>query len=83
MDRIAFLFDHLVGEGEQHGCYGEAKRPGGLKVENERELRRSQNWQLGWIRAAENLAGVVTSLSIPVGDIGAAAYQATSIDEVT
>ena len=58
------LFDHLVGKSEHHEWNGKPKRRSSLKVEDERELRWPQNSQLGRIGAY--LAGVVTSLSVPV-----------------
>jgi len=36
----SFLFDHLVGDGEQGGRHGEAERLGGLTINDEFELCR-------------------------------------------
>ena len=34
------LFDHLVGAGEERGCYGEAERLGGFEVDQKLKLGR-------------------------------------------
>ena len=54
MQQIALLFDHLVGAGEQRWWHFEAKRLGGLKVDDHLEFGRLLNWKLGRVFAFEN-----------------------------
>jgi hypothetical protein len=44
--QTAFLFDHLVGAGEQRLRQGEAERLGGLEVDHQLELCRLFNRQI-------------------------------------
>src|SRR4051812_42171496 len=50
----AFSFDHLVGPREEGRWDGKAKGPSGLQVDDELELRRLQDWQLGRSVALKN-----------------------------
>jgi hypothetical protein len=70
-DRASFAWrlpslDHLVGECEQPVWNFEAKRLGGLEVNNELELGRLQDWQVGRPVAFENSANVDSGLAICV-----------------
>jgi hypothetical protein len=63
------LFDHLVGEREQRRRHLEAKRLGGLEVDDELEFRRLQNGSsLGFsplrIRAAYAPAWIKASVKL-------------------
>ena len=44
------LFDHLVSGGEERWRYSEAEHPGGLRVDDQLELRRLHNRQFGRLR---------------------------------
>jgi hypothetical protein len=45
------LFDHLVGEGEQRGRYGEAERLRSLEINHQVEFRRLFDWEIRWFSA--------------------------------
>src|SRR6516164_6458562 len=51
-------FDHLVGAGEQRGRYIDAKRPGGLQIDDELELGRRLYWQVARLLTPEDTVDV-------------------------
>src|SRR5262249_17843702 len=55
--------DHLVGEQLDRVGHLDAKRLGGLHVDDQFEFGRHQHRQLGWLCAPENAAGVNASLA--------------------
>jgi hypothetical protein len=50
----AVSFDHLVGEGEQGRRHGDAKRIGGLEVDDELKFCGLLNRQVGWLFPLKN-----------------------------
>src|SRR6266481_2635555 len=57
--RLAHLFDHLVGAGEQQRRHVEADRLGGLEIYSQLELDRQLDRQVGGFLAAKNAIDVV------------------------
>jgi hypothetical protein len=57
--------DDLVGACEQRRWYIDAERPRGLQIDDEFELGRLHDRQIGRIGALENFAGVSSSLFSP------------------
>src|SRR5438094_8588069 len=51
------LLDHLVGAHLDRGGYGDAQRLGRLEVDDQLELGRPLDWQVGRRRARHHLAG--------------------------
>jgi hypothetical protein len=58
-NKTAFLLDHIVGAAEQRRWHGEAEHPGGLGVDDQLELGRLHHWQVGWLSALKNAAGII------------------------
>ena len=51
------LFDHLVGNGEHAGWNSQAKRLGGLHVDDQLEFGWLLDWKIGWLCALQNIFG--------------------------
>src|SRR5262249_4878636 len=71
---IAHLFDHLVGNVQQTKWHSEPKRFSGLEVDDQIELRRLLDRQVGRFFALEDAAGIDADLVICVGKIRSVAY---------
>jgi hypothetical protein len=59
-----FLFDHLVGPGEQCRWHGEAERPSGLEIDYQFELGRLLGRQVRRLRTLENLVNEARGTTI-------------------
>ena len=67
------LFDHLVSAAEQWQRDRDAERPRGLEVDDQLDLRRLLDRQIGWLFAFKNATGINPDLSVGVGDTAAVA----------
>src|SRR5262249_59601196 len=68
-------FDHLVGDGEQRRRHGEADRAGGLVIDDELELGRLYDRQIGWLRTLEDAAHIDAGLAKPVRYVRSVSHQ--------
>src|SRR5262252_7241526 len=73
--------DHLVGAGEQHRRHVDAEQLRRLLVEDEFELGRLHDWQIGRFCPLEDSADIDADLTIAVGNARAIAHQAADIDK--
>ena len=74
-------FDHLIGAPEQRQRHGEAKSLRGLEVDDQLDLRGLLDWQIGWLFALENAAGVDAGLTERLRKTASIAQQATGRGE--
>src|SRR5215813_11606208 len=70
-------FDHLVGARKQRLGNVEAKRFGGLEVDDQLELDRSLNWKVGGFGALENTIDIGSRSSVEVVGVHAIGHQGT------
>jgi hypothetical protein len=61
--KIGGLLDHPVGARERRRWPTEAQRFGGLEVDEQLELCRLLDWQVGCLLAFENSAGIDADLT--------------------
>jgi hypothetical protein len=70
------LFDDLVGAGEDRWRHGQPERFGGLEIDDQLEVGRLVDGQIGGLGAVEDLSEVNASLMIGSGEAGPVADQA-------
>jgi hypothetical protein len=76
-------FNHLVCTREWHWRHGDAERFGSLEIDDEIELGRLHDRQIGRLDTLENFSGVQASLAVRSADTGSVTHQATGGDELT
>ena len=62
-DITSGLIDYFIGAAEQRRWYGEAEHSGGLRIDDQLELGRFDNWQLRGLGALNDAANILTSLT--------------------
>ena len=68
---------------EQHWRHVDAERPRRLQVDDELELGRLHDWQVGGLGALENVAGIDADLTKHVHNVGSVAHQSADCDMIT
>src|SRR5262249_9040472 len=77
------LVDDLVGKREQRSWYREPKSAGSLDIDDQLELARLQDRQVGGLFAVQNAARIISDLAYRVRKTRAIAYQAPRYGEIT
>src|SRR6266436_4952621 len=72
--------DHLVGGHKQFVGYFKAEHPGGGEVDDEIELGRLLDRDVGWLRSAQNLIDIVASAPEEVWEVGSIGHQTSRFD---
>jgi hypothetical protein len=77
------LFDNLVGGREQRRRHGKAEHPGGLMIDDQLELARLYDRQIGRLHALEDAAGIDPELAKRIRNVGSVAHQTTDFGIVS
>jgi hypothetical protein len=76
------LFDHLVGGGEQCRRHGEAEHPGSRIVDDQLELGRLHNWQVGGLGALADAPSIGAGLAPRIRNVGSVAHEPARFGKV-
>jgi len=57
------LIDYFIGTAEQRRRHGETEHSGGLRIDDQLELGRFDNWQFGRLGALKDAASIATALT--------------------
>src|SRR5215207_4852370 len=76
LSRCAVSFDDLVGAGEQGGWHLKAEHARSLSVDDQLELRRLHDRQIGGLGTLEDAASIDANLSIGFREVRSVAHQA-------
>src|SRR5215475_15867401 len=79
----ARLFDHLVGEREQHRRNRQAERLGGLQIDDEIEFNRLLDRQIGRLRSAQNPVNITSGAPELVNKVYSIGHQTSRFNIVT
>ena len=78
---MASLFDHLVGAGKHHRRERDAERLSSFKVDDQLELGRLLDRNVGRFRPAQNLVGELRGATVQVGQVWPIGHQASRFHE--
>src|SRR5262249_17719241 len=74
-------FDYLVGACRERRRYLDPERLRGFQIDDELELGRLHDWQVGRLLALEDARGIEIDLTVGVGYARSIAHQTTGLDE--
>src|SRR5262249_42540576 len=77
-----FLFDHLVGAGEQCWRDFDAEHHRCCQVDDKLELARLHDWDVSRLNPLEDATGVDADLAVGVHSIGSITHQPAGFDKV-
>src|SRR6516162_2171286 len=82
-DITSGLIDYFIGAAEQRRRHGKAEHSGGVRIDDQLELVRFDNWQLRRLGALKDAANIVTGLAKCIDNVASVAYQASNLHKIT